>query len=113
MTSHITPPQRRKFLYIILSGVAATFTGLTVWPVWRYLLPGEKVGDEEKIPIAKADIPLGQAHFFSFRGQPAVVLQPASGQFVAFSAVCTHLGCIIQWQPGKGKAVFIVAKKAG
>lgn len=103
MTAHVTPPQRRKFLYIILGGVAATFSGLAAWPVWRYLLPGEKVGGEEKIPIAKADIPLGQAHFFSFRGQPAVVLQLASGQFVAFSAVCTHLGCIIQWQPGKGE----------
>ena len=103
MTTQVTPPQRRKFLYIMLSGAGAAFTALAVWPVWRFLLPGEKIGEEAKIPIAKADIQLGNALFFNFRGQPAVVLQPAPGQFIAFSAVCTHLGCIVQWQSEKGE----------
>ncbi len=103
MTTHVTPPQRRKVLFIILGGVGAAFTALAVWPVWRYLLPGEKTGEDVKIPIAKADIPLGKAHFFNFRGQPAVVLQTSPGEFVAFSAVCTHLGCIVQWLPDKGE----------
>lgn len=93
--------QRRKFLYILLGSVGAVVAGFAAWPVWRYLLPGEKGGADAKIAVAKADIPLGQAHFFNFRGQPAVVLQPAPGNFAAFSAVCTHLGCIVQWQPEK------------
>ncbi len=74
MTTHVTPPQRRKFLFTMLGGIGAAFTALAVWPIWRYLLPWEKTGEDAKIPIAKADIQLGKAHFFSFRGQPAVVL---------------------------------------
>lgn len=34
---------------------------------------------------------------FSFNGRPAVLLQKAPGEFVAMSAVCTHLGCIVKW----------------
>lgn len=29
-----------------------------------------------------------------------VALEDAGGEIRAFSAVCTHLGCIIKWQPG-------------
>jgi cytochrome b6-f complex iron-sulfur subunit len=100
MDSQAVPaPQRRQFLYIILGGAAALFAGLAVWPVWRYLLPVRKSDAESKVPVARSEIPPGKAFFFNFRGQPAVALQPSPGQFVAMSAVCTHLGCIVQWLP--------------
>jgi cytochrome b6-f complex iron-sulfur subunit len=97
----VSPPQRRQFLYIILGSIGVAISGFGAWPIWRYLLPGEKAGAEEKSSIAKDEIPVGEAHFFNFRGQPAVVLQDSPGEFVAFSAVCTHLGCIVQWLPEK------------
>jgi cytochrome b6-f complex iron-sulfur subunit len=28
-----------------------------------------------------------------------VILQSAPGTFFAYSAICTHLGCIVQWLP--------------
>ena len=41
---------------------------------------------------------LGKAYFFQFRGKPAVVIQVTPGNFVALSAVCTHLGCVVAWK---------------
>ncbi len=103
MNNQISSPERRNFLYVFLGGVSVIFAGFAAWPVWRYLLPEEKSGALEKVTIAKAEIDAGQAHFFSFRGQPAVVLQVAPGEFTAFSAVCTHLGCIVKWQEVEGE----------
>jgi thiosulfate dehydrogenase [quinone] large subunit len=33
-------------------------------------------------------------------GQPAYVVQPTAGKYVAFSAICTHLGCTVGFQGG-------------
>jgi Rieske Fe-S protein len=38
-------------------------------------------------------IPVGSGMIFS--GQQVVVTQPSAGEFKAFSAVCTHMGCIV------------------
>jgi Rieske Fe-S protein len=43
--------------------------------------------------IAKADIPVGGGKIFA--DLQAVVTQPASGEFKAFTSVCTHQGCTV------------------
>jgi Rieske Fe-S protein len=42
---------------------------------------------------ATSQIPVGSGMIFS--GQQVVVTQPSAGEFKAFSAVCTHMGCIV------------------
>ena len=42
---------------------------------------------------ATSQIPVGSGRIFS--GQQVVVTQPSAGEFKAFSAVCTHMGCIV------------------
>ena len=91
--------ERRTFLGILLGGVGLVISAAAAWPVWRFLAPSSGEGNLAKVAIQRAEVPLEQAHFFSFHGKPAVVLQAAPGQFAAFSAVCTHLGCVIKWVP--------------
>jgi len=40
-----------------------------------------------------SEIPVGSGKIFTV--QKVVVTQPTSGDFKAFSAVCTHMGCIV------------------
>jgi thiosulfate dehydrogenase [quinone] large subunit len=44
-----------------------------------------------------ADVPVGQAASFHdpATGDPSIVIQPRSGQFLAFDAVCPHAGCTV------------------
>jgi cytochrome b6-f complex iron-sulfur subunit len=94
---------RRKFLGISLGVIGAMSAGVAAYPVFKYLSPQPTGGEKGGVTIPRAQVGMGQAHFFQFRGHPAVVLQRAPGVFVAFSAICTHLGCIIRWLPEKGE----------
>lgn len=92
---------RRKFLVSALGLVGAVFAGVAAYPVFRYLSPQPAAGEKGRVAVSRTQVGVGQAYFFQFQGHPAVVLQSTPGVFVAFSAICTHLGCIIKWVPEK------------
>ncbi|WP_333617757.1 Rieske (2Fe-2S) protein [Dietzia sp.] len=50
--------------------------------------------------IAAADIPVGTAKVVDAGGAGVVVAQPSEGEFVAFSASCTHQGARIKVADG-------------
>ena len=50
------------------------------------------VGDDI---AALADVPVGGSIDATINGEAALVSQPTAGQVVAFSAICTHQGCMV------------------
>ena len=54
---------------------------------------GGDTGTEGTLLADVSAIPLGEGTIFA--AQKVVVTQPASGVYKAFSAVCTHAGCIL------------------
>jgi Rieske Fe-S protein len=51
----------------------------------------EPAGGTEPVSVATADVPVGSAAIVG----RVIVSQPTTGEFKAFSAVCTHEGCLI------------------
>ncbi len=92
--------QRRTFLGILLGGVGLVLAGVFTWPIFRFLAPQAET-EGGQIRLAKNEVSVGGAHFFSFQGLPAVLLQPQAGDYIALSAVCTHLGCVVKWVADK------------
>ena len=89
---------RRTFLGIGLAGLGALAAAAVGWPVFRYLAPRSSKEAAGKVVIPERDIPEGGARFFEYAGSSAVLVRKRDGSLVALSAVCTHLGCIVQRQ---------------
>lgn len=102
---------RRKFLGVCVAGAAAAAAAAAAYPVFQYLAPRSGQGGAEKVVFAVADIPEGEAKFFEYAGSSAVVVKAKTGDYVALTAVCTHLGCIVQWE--KDKQDFLCPCHAG
>lgn len=90
--------QRRTFLLIIAGGLGGLLAAAAGWPLLRFLAPAAGAGEGEQVSLPRTTVKPGSAHFFQYRGKPAVVLQTRPGEYLALSAVCTHLGCVVQWQ---------------
>jgi len=92
---------RRKFLGVCLGGVVAGAAGASLYPIISYLAPRRDGGSRRTVTFADAEVPEGAAKFFDYNGKTAVVIRQKGGVVVALSAVCTHLGCVVQWQKDK------------
>lgn len=92
---------RRKFLGLCLGGLAALAAAAVAFPVFRYLAPRSGKVTSGKVTFPEKDLLEGEAKFFEFAGSSAVLVRKQGGSLIALSAVCTHLGCIVQWEKDK------------
>jgi cytochrome b6-f complex iron-sulfur subunit len=93
-------PARRDFLSKLLS----FWSLVTVIPfgtaVVKYVTPVEKnIKIRESLRVASVDdIAINNAKIVRFNKEPVIIVHTKTGQFKAFSARCTHLGCIVQFK---------------
>jgi Rieske Fe-S protein len=90
---------RREFArYLVLGAgaIAVGNVGLAAWTQLRSINTGEP-----RPIIALAAVPIGGTYLFEYpsSGDPAVLLRAADRIVVAFSQQCTHLGCVVYYQP--------------
>ena len=91
---------RRGFLQWLLGfSVVSTFVGMFT-PVIGYLLPPQRsnLGSNDPIMVgAVADFTVGTGKVVSVNDKPVIVVNTSAGGIKAFSAICTHLGCVVNW----------------
>lgn len=58
---------------------------------------GKPVGG--KVVLSAKEVPVGGGKLFTdpFNQEPCYALQPKPGEYAAFSAICTHLGCTVAY----------------
>ena len=97
---------RREFVdWVIKGGIMATLTGM-IAPALSYLWPVMKSGphvDLQEVGLAE-DIPVWGSRKVIVGGSALVIIRTPK-EFKAFSAICTHLGCIVDWEGQKREIV--------
>lgn len=91
---------RRSFLNWLLGTSILFASGLSAYPVLRYLWPADKVmgaGGSRIIRIPLDDLPVGEVKFIRYKNRPALVINDFNAGIYALSAVCTHQECIVKW----------------
>ena len=96
------PPRRRAMLDMVLSLLGLVTIGGLVWPAVAYILPVRKRGSSVSRVTAGKDAEWApwEGRKVSVGGKPVAVFRTADG-YRAYSAICTHLGCIIHWEKTK------------
>jgi cytochrome b6-f complex iron-sulfur subunit len=100
---------RSQFLRVFVGFFAAIWTVLTAYPVFSYLLSGARRKIDEgsqvtSLSLGKVDdFLLGSSKNFKFGSIPAILIRNETGEFFAYNAICTHLGCTVQYSDQKKK----------
>jgi Rieske Fe-S protein len=95
-------PTRRGFVNWFLGTSAGAFVVSVLYPVSRYLVPppvAESTAGTVTLPINPGDVKPNTGQIFKFGSRPAILVRAPSGELRAFSAVCTHLNCTVQYRP--------------
>ena len=95
------PITRRGFLDAMLVAGASGLTLAAVYPVSRYIFPpdsGEARVSSVVLSLKPSDIPNGTGQIFKFGTRPGIIIRTAEGELRAFTAICTHLSCTVQYR---------------
>ena len=95
---------RRKFVQVLLStGFGAMFLSFA-YPVLRFIVPpkaGEPRVASAEIPWKAGELKANSGRIFKFGSRPGILVKTPAGELRAFTAICTHLACTVQYREEK------------
>ena len=91
---------RRSFLDTLLATGVASSAVAAFYPLMRFLVPpaGGEPATASVVAARLADIKANSGIVFPFGTRPAILVRTSDGDLKAFSAVCTHLECTVQYK---------------
>ncbi len=92
---------RRTFLNRLLGGGVLALLAAIFYPVIRFIIPPQipEASTNRVIAAKLSELPPNTGKIFRFGDKPGLVVHAADGTFKAFSAICTHLDCTVQYRP--------------
>jgi Rieske Fe-S protein len=95
---------KRDFLKYVLGGALFTWVAALLYPLFSYLRPPRQA--EVEVTSVKAgrlaDILKDSGTIVRFGNKPVLLVRTSTDQLRAFSAVCTHLDCTVQYKSELG-----------
>ncbi|HEY7560032.1 MAG TPA: Rieske 2Fe-2S domain-containing protein [Candidatus Binatia bacterium] len=96
---------RRELLnWFLGTGVGALLISI-LYPVTRYIIPPrveESTTRTVNLSVKPGDVKANSGQIFKFGSQPGILIRSPGGDLRAFTAICTHLACIVQYRADLG-----------
>ena len=91
---------RRKFLNIMLGGILGTVASAVLYSIVKFILPPEipQAVLSNVVAGKVGDLQPNSGKIFKFGNKPGILIMTPSGTYKAFSAICTHLDCTVQYR---------------
>lgn len=93
------PVRRRRFLRKCLGALGGIGFLMAVYPLIRYIEPPPEAEGGNRVEIDRDSLPPGTSRTVIYRGRPTIVVNTSDG-YIAYNAVCPHLGCVVKWEGG-------------
>ncbi len=93
---------RRNILNWFLATSSGVLLASIFYPIARYLVPPEVEESTSRnvtLSIKPEEVKPNSGQIFRFGSQPGILIRTPEGELRGFSAVCTHLACIVQYRP--------------
>jgi cytochrome b6-f complex iron-sulfur subunit len=103
--------KRRSFLKLVTSVLGLSALGAFAYPLFRFLLPVESLARPKSVTLAKSEVPINTTKDVMIGPTPVIIINARDKGFLAFSKVCTHLGCLVKYD--KERQLFICPCHAG
>ncbi len=95
--------KKRRFLKLLLSILGSTAFISFAYPLLRFLAPPKGEARIKKLVLQKRELPVGEAKNIVFNNTPAIIINRPGKGFIALSRVCTHLGCLVEYDREKNR----------
>ncbi len=95
------PVGRRSFLSWFLTTSVGAFLVSVLYPVTRFLIPPrveEASSASVTLDLKATEVKPNSGQIFKFGKQPGILVRTPEGELRAFTAICTHLACIVQYR---------------
>ncbi len=102
MTSENNPQtiSRRKVVNFILGGGLLSTVGSILIPIINFIIPPkvEEATQHSVVACKMGELQLNAGKVFRFGSKPGILVRTQADKYVAFSAICTHLDCTVQYR---------------
>ena len=106
---------RREVVNWILGLGAGGVAAAVFYPIVRYIVPPEEAqsaANSVALSVKPEDVKPNSGQIFKFGNKPAILIRTPSGDLRAFTAVCTHLDCIVQYRPRPAPDLVCLPQRA-
>lgn len=91
---------RRSFIDFFLGGGVLAMLGSVFFPVLKYVMPPDipQAVQNDVVASKVGELAPNAGKIFRFGNKPGILVRTPEGEYRAFSAVCTHLQCTVQYR---------------